>query len=181
MFAAGWLLLAEFIFTLALALEFGGLLIAEACLTGMCDMEAVTREIDVSLEVLLLLMFMAAGIHFVRNFLLFIFTRLMLRLRSSTATAFMFCFPGALISAFVDALTVPAIIISICAGLYSLRVSTLSSSAKSMLFISSDNLLPQESLTDLEQFRACLRSILMQAAAGTATGGVCTIVGERRT
>ena len=76
MYAAGWLLIAEFIFTLAMALESyplesGGLIVAEACFIGMCDMEMVTHEIYGNLEVLLLLMFMVAGIHFVRDFLLF--------------------------------------------------------------------------------------------------------------
>ena len=32
--------------------------------------------------------------------------------------------------------------------------------------------------SDLEQFRAFLRNLLMHAAVGTALGGVCTTVGE---
>ena len=131
LYVAGWLLVAEFILTLAMALESypleaGGLIVAEACFLGMCDMEAVTHEIGGNLEVLLLLMFMVAGIHFVRDFLLFLFTKIMVHVRSHLMLAFIFCFMSGLISAFVDALTVLAIIISTCAGLYQLYISTIS-------------------------------------------------------
>ena len=51
LFVAGWLLVIEFIFTLAMALdcyplEAGGLLVIEACFIGMCDMHHVTKEIE---------------------------------------------------------------------------------------------------------------------------------------
>ena len=99
MFVAGWLLVAEFIFTLSMALdcyplEAGGLLVIEACFLGMCDMHHVTKEIESNLEVIMLLMFMVAGIHFVRDFLLFFFTKLLVKVRSNVKLAFLFCFMG---------------------------------------------------------------------------------------
>lgn len=182
MYAAGWLLIAEFIFTLAMALESypleaGGLLVAEACFLGMCDMEMVTHEIYGNLEVLLLLMFMVAGIHFVRDFLLFFFTKIMVHVRSHVMLAFLFCSMSGIISAFVDALTVLAIIISTCAGLYQLYISTISDNKLALVSVK-DNVIPDEYKKDLEEFRAFLRSILMHAAVGTTIGGICTIVGE---
>ena len=182
LYVAGWLLVAEFILTLAMALESypleaGGLIVAEACFLGMCDMEAVTHEIGGNLEVLLLLMFMVAGIHFVRDFLLFLFTKIMVHVRSHLMLAFIFCFMSGLISAFVDALTVLAIIISTCAGLYQLYISTISDNKLALVSVK-DSVIPNEHLKDLEEFRAFLRSLLMHAAVGTTIGGICTIVGE---
>ncbi len=179
---AGWLLIAEFIFTLAMSLdsyplEPGGMLVIEACFLGMTTMDAVTKEIGANLEVLLLLMFMVAGIHFVRDFLLFFFTKLLVKVRSRVLLAFLFCFLCGAISAFVDALTVLAIIISTCVALYNLYVETVSGKSTA-LFRRDDSLIPEEYRHDVEQFRAFLKSILMHAAVGTTIGGVCTIVGE---
>lgn len=114
---AGWVLVGEFIFTLAMALNCyplipGGFLAIEAAFIGLCDMENVRHEIGANLEVILLLMFMVAGIHFVRDVLLFIFTKLMVKVRSHTALAMIFCFLGAFLSAFLDALTVLAVVIT---------------------------------------------------------------------
>ncbi len=181
-FIAGWLLVLEFIFTLAMALEVyplesGGLLVIEACLLGMTEMEEVFHEIGANLEVLMLLMFMVAGIHFVRDFLLFIFTKILVRVRSHILLAFLFCFLSGAISAFVDALTVLAIIISTAVGLYNLYVKTVATSDLALIS-RDDSLIPDEYKGDLKQFRAFLCSLLMSAAVGTTLGGVCTIVGE---
>ncbi|WP_406031385.1 sodium/proton antiporter NhaB [Succinivibrio sp.] len=181
MFVAGWLLVAEFIFTLSMALdcyplEAGGLLVIEACFLGMCDMHHVTKEIESNLEVIMLLMFMVAGIHFVRDFLLFFFTKLLVKVRSNVKLAFLFCFMSGLLSAFVDALTVLAIIISTCVGLYQLYMSIITNN--SAMALVSDSNIPEEHKKSLEEFRAFLRSLLMHSAVGTTIGGVCTIVGE---
>ncbi|MGW8164873.1 sodium/proton antiporter, partial [Klebsiella pneumoniae] len=71
-FVAGWLLVVEFIFTLAMALKCypllpGGLLAIEALLIGMTSPAHVRDEIAGNLEVLLLLMFMVAGIYFMKQ------------------------------------------------------------------------------------------------------------------
>ncbi|MFP1496069.1 hypothetical protein ACLB1Q_08020 [Escherichia coli] len=86
-FVAGWLLVAEFIFTLAMALKCypllpGGLLAIEAVFIGSADANTYREEVAANLEVLLLLMFMVAGIYFMKQLLLFIFTRLLLSIRS---------------------------------------------------------------------------------------------------
>lgn len=71
-FVAGWLLVAEFIFTLAMALKCypllpGGLLAIEAVMIGMTNAAHVREEVANNLEVLLLLMFMVAGIYFMKQ------------------------------------------------------------------------------------------------------------------
>lgn len=179
---AGWVLVGEFIFTLAMALNCyplipGGFLAIEAAFIGLCDMENVRHEIGANLEVILLLMFMVAGIHFVRDVLLFIFTKLMVKVRSHTALAMIFCFLGAFLSAFLDALTVLAVVITICMGVYRYYHDLISGDAATAR-LSNDQYVKDEFKADLEQFRSFLRSILMHAAVGTAIGGVCTIVGE---
>ena len=65
-FIAGWLLVVEFIFTLAMALKCypllpGGLLALEAVAIGMTSPAQVSQEIEHNLEVLLLLIFMATA------------------------------------------------------------------------------------------------------------------------
>lgn len=120
-FVAGWLLVAEFIFTLAMALKCypllpGGLLAIEAVFIGMTSAEHVREEVAANLEVLLLLMFMVAGIYFMKQLLLFIFTRLLLSIRSKMLLSLSFCVAAAFLSAFLDALTVVAVVISVAVG-----------------------------------------------------------------
>ena len=62
----GWLLIAEFIFTLALALRCyplqpGGLLAIEAIILGLAKPHSVYHEAEANFEVILLLMFMIRG------------------------------------------------------------------------------------------------------------------------
>jgi NhaB family Na+:H+ antiporter len=97
-FIAGWLLVAEFIFTLAMALKCypllpGGLLAFEAVVIGMTSAEHVKAELASNLEVLLLLMFMVAGIYFMKQLLLFIFTRLLLSIPSKMFSRWRFALP----------------------------------------------------------------------------------------
>lgn len=79
---AGWLLVGEFIFTLAMALKCypllpGGLLAVEALLIGMTTPEAVYHELLINFPVILLLMFMVAGIYFMKELLLVTFTQIL--------------------------------------------------------------------------------------------------------
>jgi len=65
-FVAGWLLIIEFIITLAMALKCyplqpGGLLAIQAIVIGMASPESVYRETIGNFEVILLLMFMASS------------------------------------------------------------------------------------------------------------------------
>lgn len=69
----------------------GGLLAIEALLIGMTSPAHVREEIAGNLEVLLLLMFMVAGIYFMKQLLLFVFTRLLLGIRSKMLLSLAFC------------------------------------------------------------------------------------------
>lgn len=179
-FLAGWLLVAEFIFTLGMALKCypllpGGLLALEAIFIGMASAEQVKEELANNLEVLLLLIFMVAGIHFMRQLLLFVFTRLLLSIRSKMLLGLAFCLASAFLSAFLDALTVVAVVLSVAAGFYDIYHRVLSQGEEN---VDIDNLANDDHRQTLEKFRSFLRSLMMQAGVGTALGGVMTMVGE---
>ncbi len=185
-FIAGWVLIGEFIFTLALALKCyplqpGGLLAIEAVLLGMAKPETVYHEAAANFEVILLLMFMVAGIYFMKELLLHVFTKILLGVRSKLLLSLLFCLVSAVLSAFLDALTVTAVLISVGVGFYAVyhRVASGKQIRDDVDHDHGDdahiNELHRE---DLEKFRAFLRSLLMHGAVGTALGGVCTLVGE---
>jgi len=183
-YIAGWALVLEFIFTLAMALKCyplqpGGLLAIEAVAIGMTSTKQVFHEIQVNLEVLLLLIFMVAGIYFMKNLLLFLFTKIVTKVRSKTTVSLLFCFASAFLSAFLDALTVIAVIISVAVGFYSVYHKVASGIPHHNDHDHTDDEgVTDYSRIDLQQFRAYLRNLLMHAGVGTALGGVCTIVGE---
>jgi NhaB family Na+:H+ antiporter len=183
-FVTGWLLIGEFIFTLALALRCyplqpGGLLAIEAILLGMATPESVYHETAANFEVILLLMFMVAGIYFMKELLLFLFTRILLNVKSKVVLSLLFSLVAALLSAFLDALTVTAVLISVGVGFYSVYHKVASGKfAQEDHDHSLDDGIHSDHRDDLESFRAFLRSLLMHGAVGTALGGVCTLVGE---
>jgi len=178
-----WLLVIEFIFTLAMALKCypllpGGLLVIEAVAIGMSHPAHVADEIAHNLDVLLLV-FMVAGIYFMKQLLLSVFTELLLNMHSKMRLSLAFCVAAALLSAFLDALTVIAVVISVATGFYSIYHNVKSNQADSGGHIGDDSdFSSNEHKQTLEQFRAFLCSLLMHAGIGTALGGVITMVGE---
>jgi NhaB family Na+:H+ antiporter len=183
-FWSGWLLVIEFIFTLAMALKCyplqpGGLLALEAIVIGMTSPETIRMEVFSNFPVILLLMFMVAGIFFMKELLLFAFSKIILGIRSKTVISFLFCALAAFLSAFLDALTVTAVIISVAVGLYAVFHKVASGkSFKDDHEHGADESIGELHREDLDAFRAFLRSLLMHGAVGTALGGVCTTVGE---
>ncbi|SEQ68416.1 sodium/proton antiporter, NhaB family [Amphritea atlantica] len=181
----GWMLIFEFIFTLALALKCyplqpGGLLALEAIIIGLASTETVYHEVEANLEVILLLMFMVAGIYFMKNMLLWVFTKLLLKIRSKVALSLMFSLFAALLSAFLDALTVTAVLISVGVGFYAVyhKVASGKQFHHEAHDHGDDETVHVDHHEALAQFRAFLRSLLMHGSVGTALGGVCTLVGE---
>jgi len=129
--------------------------------------------------VILLLMFMVAGIFFMKDLLLFIFAILLVKVRSKILLALMFCFLGAFLSAFLDALTVTAVVIAVATGFFSVYHRFASATEVGSDYNSADDGQVQEKhKEDLENFRGFLRNLMMHAAVGTALGGVTTLVGE---
>ena len=183
-FIAGWVLVLQFIFTLAMALKCyplqpGGLLAVQAIILGLATPEAVFHEAEVNFPVIMLLMFMVAGIYFLREMLLFTFTKILLGVKSKMLLSFMFSVTAAFLSAFLDALTVTAVIITVAVGFYGVYHKV--ASGKHFHHdhdASSDEEVIELHREDLQQFRAFLRSLMMHGAVGTALGGVTTLVGE---
>jgi NhaB family Na+:H+ antiporter len=91
----------------------------------------------------------------------------------------MFSFTAAFLSAFLDALTVTAVIITVAAGFYGVYHRVASGKRLDMDHDpTTDAEVVELHREDLEQFRAFLRSLMMHGAVGTALGGVTTLVGE---
>jgi len=183
-FISGWVLILEFIFTLAMALKCyplqpGGLLAIESVIIGMVSPQNVYLEVSKNLEVILLLIFMVAGIYFMKQLLLFLFSRILLGVRSKAVLSLLFSLVAASLSAFLDALTVTAVIISVAVGFYAIYHKVASgTNSKHAHDHSDDTKLEENHRIDLDNFRAFLRSLLMHGAVGTALGGVATQVGE---
>ncbi len=180
-----WVILFEFIVTLMMALRCyplqpGGLLALEAALLGLVTPAGIAKEITTGFPVILLLMFMVAGIYFLREMLVFTFTKLLVHIRSKTVVAFLFTAVGALLSAFLDALTVLAVIITVATGFYAVyhRVASGLPHREKDHDTSADHKVLDTHRSDLDQFRAYLRNLMMHGAIGTTIGGVCTLVGE---
>ena len=183
-FIAGWVLVAEFIFTLAMALKCyplqpGGLLALQAVALGMTSADTVLHEVEANLEVLLLLIFMVAGIHFMRDLLLYTFTKILIKVKNKALLSFLFSISAAVLSAFLDALTVTAVLISVGVGFYGVYHKVASGKTFSEDHDhSGDDGVHEYRREDLDNFRKFLRSLVMHGAVGTALGGVCTLVGE---
>jgi NhaB family Na+:H+ antiporter len=183
-FLAGWVLIIEFIFTLAMALKCyplqpGGLLAVEAIILGLASPENVYEEALKNFPVIMLLMFMVAGIYFLREMLLFTFTKILLKVRSKVLLSLLFSFSAAFLSAFLDALTVTAVIITVAVGFFGVYHKVASGKKFDHDHDpTTDDQVVELHRADLEQFRAFLRSLMMHGAVGTALGGVTTLVGE---
>ncbi|MEX2122711.1 MAG: sodium/proton antiporter NhaB [Woeseia sp.] len=183
-FVAGWVLLLQFIFTLVMALKCyplqpGGLLAIEAIVIGMASPAMVFHEAEINFPVILLLMFMVAGIYFLREMLLFVFTKILLGVKSKILLSLTFSFTAAFLSAFLDALTVTAVIITVAVGFYSVYHKVASGKKLDLDHDhGTDDDVIELHRDDLAQFRSFLRNLMMHGAVGTALGGATTLVGE---
>ena len=110
---------------------------------------------------------MVAGIYFMKDFLLFIFTKLLINIRNKRTLSLLFVFSAAFLSAFLDALTVMAVLIAVAVGFYQVYKNVAEKE---------DNF--SEESDDFTTFKSFLRNLLMHGAVGTALGGVSTTVGE---
>ncbi|MGB5364286.1 MAG: sodium/proton antiporter NhaB, partial [Aureibaculum sp.] len=176
-----WIFIAEFIFTLAMALKCyplisGGLLAIQALALKLTTPKNAYHEVEQNLEVILLLMFMVAAIYFMKPLLMFIFSKVFTKVKSKLALSLLFVILSAVLSAFLDALTVTAVLISVGVGFYGVYHKIHSSD----LDLDMDGTLDRKQLSGetLEQFRSFLRSLIMHGVVGTALGGVMTLVGE---
>lgn len=176
-----WLFIGEFIFTLAMALkcyplQSGGLLAIQIVALGLTTPKNAYNEISQNLEVVLLLVFMVAGIYFMKPLLMFIFSKIFTKVKSKVVLSLLFLVLSAVLSAFLDALTVTAVLISVAVGFYGVYHKIHSNTSD----YDKDGLIDRKEMSGdtLEQFRSFLRSLIMHGVVGTALGGVCTLVGE---
>ncbi len=172
-FVTGWVLLVEFILILALALKCypippGGLLALEAIVMGMTTPDNVYKEVAANLPTLLLLIFMVAGIYYTKDVVFVVFTKIFISIRKKWLLSLAFCMVSAVISAFLDGLTLMAVIIAVCFNFYAIfrRVAGDMEGASSA------------ECAECEEFCGFLRNIVMHGAVGTVLGGTMTIVGE---
>lgn len=168
----------------------GGLLAIEAATIGVTHPAHMADEIVYNLDVLLLLVFMVAGIYFMKQLLLFYeavatisFYQTVAQYPLKDAT-----FAGLLCRNSV-AFRLLGCVDSNRSGdqrchwlLFYLSQRETSNQADSDGNISDvSGFSSNERKQTLEQFRAFFRSLLIQAGVGTALGGVMTMVGEPQT
>jgi len=176
-----WIFIAEFIFTLAMALKCyplisGGLLAIQIMFFQLTTPKNAYLEVVQNLEVILLLMFMVAAIFFMKPLLMYIFSKVFTKVKSKMTLSILFVVLSAVLSAFLDALTVTAVLISVAVGFYGVYHKIHSSD----MDLDKDGKLDRTQFSGktLEQFRSFLRSLIMHGIVGTALGGVMTLVGE---
>ncbi len=176
-----WLFIGEFIFTLAMALkcyplQSGGILAIQVLFLNLTTAKHAYGEVQANLEVILLLVFMVAGIYFMKPLLMYIFSKAFTKIKSKMVLSLLFVFMAAVLSAFLDALTVTAVLISVSVGFYGVYHKIHSGNSD----FDNSGVLDKKELSGetLEKFRSFLRSLTMHGVVGTALGGVCTLVGE---
>ncbi|MCB1582308.1 MAG: sodium/proton antiporter NhaB [Marinicella sp.] len=178
----GWAFIVMFIMTLALALkcyplQSGGLLALAVLALGLTTPHTVWHEIEANLGVIMLLVFMVSFIYFMKPLLIYIFGKILMKVKNKVVLSLMFSISAAVLSAFLDALTVMAVLITVFVALYgvyekvhsTMNVDYDHNEVKDRQQLGGDT---------LEGFRAFIRSLVMHGAVGTALGGVCTQVGE---
>jgi len=179
----GWAFIVMFIFTLAMALkcyplQSGGLLGLAILALGLTSPETAWHEIQNNLSVIMLLVFMVSFIYFMQPLLIFLFGKILVKVKNKIILSLMFSMSAAFLSAFLDALTVTAVLITVFVSLYGVY-EKVHSNAKNTDFDDNDiNDSKQMGGDVLAEFRAFIRSLVMHGAVGTALGGVTTMVGE---
>ncbi|HFC92773.1 MAG TPA: sodium/proton antiporter NhaB [Leucothrix mucor] len=178
----GWMFIAMFILTLAMALkcyplQSGGLLGLAILALGLTTPETLWHEIQSNLGVIFLLVFMVSFIYFMKPLLIFIFAKLIMNIKQKWALSLMFSFMAAFLSAFLDALTVTAVLITVFVALYGVYEKVHSTIGTDY---NKDGTFDRQVMggDTLEDFRKFIRSLVMHGAIGTALGGVTTMVGE---
>jgi NhaB family Na+:H+ antiporter len=178
-----WIILFEFIGTLAMALKCfplqpGGLLALQVLLMQLTDSHHVYEEVEHGLPVILLVIFMVAGVHFLREMLFMFINKVLLGIKSRVVMNVVTIIVVAVLSAFLDALTILAVLVALATAFYDVYEKVVSKVGYHNDPDPDDGHIDALHREDLDNFRAFLRGLLMHGAIGTAIGGVCTLVGE---
>jgi NhaB family Na+:H+ antiporter len=183
-FVVGWVMLLQFIATLALALYAfplisGGLLLLEAFVLQLVPMPAVHEEIAHNMPILYLVLFVVTGVYFLKDLLSFLFIRIILAIRSEITLSLFLLLMPAFLSALLDALTVTAVVGTVLASLFATYHRIESQLGQEDDHDpTNDELVKQHRREQLEAFRAALRRLIMYALIGTMLGGIATLIGE---
>ena len=179
----GWAFIVMFIFCLAMALkcyplQSGGLLAIAVFALGLTSPDKVWIEISHQLPVILLLVFMVSFIYFMQPLLIFLFGKILIKVKNKIVLSLMFSISAAFLSAFLDALTVTAVLITVFVALYGVYEKVHSNFNVTDFDDNKLNDSRQMGGDALKEFRAFIRSLVMHGVVGTALGGVTTMVGE---
>lgn len=97
----------------------------EAYALGLSPATRLEHEVENNIDIILLVTFMVACIHFLKNLLLWIFTNLMIKVESKVALSLSILLTSAIMSAFMDALSVAAVLISVCSGVLTIYMKSV--------------------------------------------------------
>ncbi len=181
---SGWFVIAQFIYMLAMSLKAyplapAGLLALEVVAMNMTSPDLVYEELVHNVPVLFLLIFMVSAVSFLTDLLSTVFSEIIVKVRGKIALKQVFMAIAAVTSAFLDALTVTSVIITVGLGLYLIyhRFASLRG-AEDDHDPTNDDLVAEHNRNELEQFRSFMLSLLMHFLIGTMTGGLMTKYGE---
>jgi len=97
-------------------LQPGGFIVIQGYALGLAPASRLEYEVEHNIDILLLVIFMVACVHFLKNLLLWIFTNLLIKIESKVLLSVGILLASAIMSAFMDALSVSAVLISVCSG-----------------------------------------------------------------
>ena len=168
-FILGWCIILESIFILAVSLKCHpllgfSLLLIQILFFGLTSSALIYKEIEHNLSVILLIIFCTAFVYFHKNLLNLLFFKLILKVKTKIALSIACLLTMAVLSAFLNALTIIIIIITVSINLFKTFVQYIEG---------------QENFEkELAEFKSFLKNILMHSAIGTAVGGISTIISE---
>jgi len=157
----------------------GGLLVAEAIIMKLVTTKGIWHEWIENFDVFMLVLFMVAAVSFLKQFMTYMFVNLLVKVQNKIALSLIICVSAAALSAFLDALTVTAVLITVVGQLYDIVLNfRAGKSYGDTIGDFTDEELRQALGPQIQEYRQFLRSIMIHGLIGTALGGVMTMVGE---
>ena len=167
-FILGWIVLLQFIFTLIFSIQCyplqpGGLIALQYFFRAYNKLPRFLRD-QIKLRGNFIIGVYGICYIFYERYPVSYLYKIIQWFRSKILLSLLFVLSAAVMSAFLDALTVTAVLISVTLGFYKIFESNLQ-----------ENRITKEEFNQGKDF---LVDIIMHSVVGTALGGVCTIVGE---
>lgn len=157
----------------------GGLLVSEAIILKLVTTEGIWHEWTASFDVFMLVLFMVAAVSYLKQFMTYMFVNLLVKVQNKIVLSVIICLAAAVLSAFLDALTVTAVLITVVSQLYDIILNfRAGKSYGDTIGDHTDDDLREALGIQIQDYRQFLRSIMIHGLIGTALGGVMTMVGE---